>query len=97
MNNYDYGDLVRISGTFMDKEAGDAPVDPTTVTLTIRKPGGATIAKSFPADITKDSVGSYHYDIGLDAVGLWYYRWSSTGVGQAAEEGCFMVRKSEVL
>lgn len=98
MNNYyDIGDLVRISGAFYDKLTSDIPVDPTTVTLTIRKPSGVLVTKTYPADITRIILGSYYADISVDVSGMWYYRWASTGVGQAAEEGSFWVRSSEVI
>lgn len=85
---YDRGDLVRLTATFTN-DAG-AATDPTTVTLRIKAPGGILSAPT-PA---QDNPGVYHYDLDLNAVGPWYYRWEGTGVVQTAEESLLFVRDS---
>lgn len=87
------GDLRRISASF--KDLAGAAVDPTTVTFKFTKPSGVTTSYVYPAaQVVKDSVGNYHVDLSVDASGLWLYRWESTGTGQAAENGEFMVEPS---
>lgn len=87
---YQINDLVRLTGAFFDI-AGDA-VDPSTVTLHVTPPSGVTVAYTYAlAEITKDTVGNYHKDVTITASGQWFYSWSSTGPGAAAEHGEFMV------
>lgn len=87
-NTYDKGDVVRLTGTFTDASTPPVLADPTTVVLRLRNPAGVT---STPATV-KDSVGVYHYDLSLDTVGEWAYRWEGTGAVQTAEEATLYVR-----
>lgn len=96
-NSYDLGDLVRISGVFKDA-AGEA-IDPTSVSFRLRDPAGTvtTYVYGVAAELVKDSTGNYHIDVGASASGTWRYRWQSTGTGQAAEEGAFVVEPSGLV
>lgn len=98
MTEYDVGDLARVTAVFTDGETG-AAVDPDTVSLQYRPDGDETITLVYgtDAEVVKDSTGHYHADIDLDSAGTWRYRWQSTGEGQAAEEGYFMVRTQMVV
>jgi hypothetical protein len=72
------GKTVRISGAFVD--VNGAAVDPSTVTLAYKAPGGSRTTKTYAAgDVVKDSTGNYHYDLPLTVAGRWKYRWESTG------------------
>lgn len=94
MNLYQVGDLVRISAVFRD--IAGTLVDPTTVALKVTKPSGAQNTYTFAlSQVIKDSTGNYHYDAAADAAGLWRYTWSSTGAGQAAENGEFRVEAAQ--
>jgi len=42
----------------------------------------------------KAAVGSYYTDVVATDAGIWYYRFYSTGTGQAAGETSFRVRES---
>ncbi len=59
-----------------------------------RTPAGVTTTYVYLTDneLVKDSTGKYHVDINANAAGTWYYRFFSTGTGQAAEERQFEVR-----
>ena len=89
---YDIGDLARVTAAFTDGATG-AAIDPTAVELTYKDPSGilTTLVYGVGA-ISKDSVGNYHADINVTLAGTWTYRWFSTGTGQAASEGLFLVR-----
>lgn len=97
LNKYEIGDLVRVSGPFRNSVDG-APVDPTAVFLSYKKPDGTTTSLTYGVDgaVIKDGPGDYHVDINADAVGIWSWRWHSTGIGQAADEGRFYVKPSLV-
>lgn len=87
-NTYDKGDLVRLTGTFTDTSTPPVNTDPTAVVLRVRNPAGVT---STPTP-TRDSAGVYHYDLSLDTVGEWAYRWEGTGAVTTAEEATLYVR-----
>ena len=93
-NVHDLGDLVRCTGTFTD-ENGDAH-DPTTVLFSVKNPAGTTTTYTYGVDaaLVKDSTGVYHVDVDASAVGWYYYRFYSTGSGQASEEEKFEVGAS---
>ncbi len=93
-NTYDLGDLVRVTGTF--KNAAGAAIDPGTVAFKLRAPAGTVTSYVYGADsaLVRDALGAFHVDVSAVASGTWHYRWESTGTGQAAEEGSFVVEGS---
>lgn len=94
MNIYDVGDVVRCSVAYAN--SADVAVDPTAVFCKVRKPDGTITQYTYGADaaLVKQSPGSYYLDVEATAAGVWYYRFYSTGVGQAAGETSFRVRTS---
>lgn len=92
MAKYDIGDLVRATGTFRDLD--EVLVDPDTVTFKSKAPSGAVVSRTYPTDVTKESVGVYHSDWSLNETGTWYLRIESTGAAQAAEEITISVARS---
>ncbi len=93
-NTYEKGDLVRVSAVFTT--AAGANLDPTAVLCQVRRATGATTTYTYLTDaaLVKDSSGHYHVDVDANGEGLWYYRWYSTGTGQAADETTFSVEAS---
>ena len=91
-NSYDIGDRVRVSLAFSDDAS--KPADPTTVRGRFRDPSGVVTTYIYPTNVTKDSVGNYHFDIDPDADGEWRYRGEGEGAVRAAAEGRFSVRDS---
>jgi len=91
---YDVGDLVRCTGTFTN--AAGTAVDPTAVSFMLRAPSGTetTYTYGVDAELVRDGTGVYHVDVDADEEGAWYYRFESTGTGQAAEESRFYVDQS---
>ena len=92
---FDYGDLVRVSGTFMNSN-GSATVDPTVVKFQYNAQAlGITTTYTYGTDaaLVKDSAGRYHCDIDTnESSGIIFWRIFSTSTGQAAEEGRIYVR-----
>lgn len=90
-NIYDVGDLVRCTGTFTD-QSGTA-LDPTAVYFSFKNPSEVTTTYQYGVDVqlVKSSTGIYYVDINANDVGIWYYRFFSTGTGQTANEGLFTV------
>ena len=94
-NKYDLGDLVLVRGTFTDFDSED-PLDPTTVKLSVRDPSGNVETYIYESlgtgnTLDKESTGVYSKEIDCDEAGDWFYRWFSTGNGQAAKERHFEV------
>lgn len=92
--HYDLGDLVRAVAIF--KDADNVLTDPSAVRFKVKDPAGAIVTYVYGTDaqLVRDSAGNYHVDIDADAAGFWYYRFYSTGSGQAAAEGVFGVNRS---
>lgn len=91
MSQINPGDMVRVSTLPGFTNDAGALADPTTVTLRWRVAGGTETAWVFGVDsqVVRDSIGLYHADIPVVAVGLHYFRWEGTGTVVAAEEGTF--------
>lgn len=88
-NNYDVGDLARITAEFTD--AGGADVDPTDVFCAYTDPSGnvTTLHYGVDAALVRSAAGHYYVDINVDEAGTWLYHWYSTGTGQASEYDYF--------
>jgi hypothetical protein len=95
ITTYDKGDSVRCRGSF--KNSSNAAIDPTTVSFKYKDPSGnvATLVYGTDVALVKDSTGNYHVDVDADESGTWYYRFESTGTGQAADEESFIVDESQ--
>ncbi len=89
-NTYDIGDVVRITGTFT--QSGSA-LDPTTVSAVVRRPDGIkqTFVYLTDAEVVRTAQGVYRLDYTPTMAGPHWYRWISTGTGQAAGEQSFIV------
>lgn len=96
MNSYDKGDLLRLSGTFLDASSGEV-TDPQNVFLQYKNPVGVIVTLTYGVDaaLIRNSTGFYYADISLTSSGSWWYRFYSTGEGQAAGEDKFFVRDSQ--
>lgn len=91
-NTYDLGDVTFITGTFTQN--GSA-IDPSGVTLQVRTPDGVLSEYVYGTDpeVEKTGTGAYRLPWEIEQIGEHWYRWVSTGTGQAAEEGYFTVRR----
>jgi hypothetical protein len=94
MNSYDKGDLVTVSARF--RRSNGSLLDPAAVFCQVKNPAGTITLYTFGTDaaLVKDAVGKYHVDINANAVGVWAYRFYSTGNGQTAVEDKFTVKSS---
>lgn len=95
IGQYDLGDAVRCTALF--RNLAGVLFDPTTVSVSVRKPDGTITTKVYgtDAEVIKTSVGNYYIDVNGNASGNWFYRWFSTGTGQAAAERPFIIRRSQ--
>jgi hypothetical protein len=90
-NAYDIGDLVRCTGTFA---ASGANVNPDAIMFKVKAPSGAITTYTYGTDaaLVRDATGVYHVDVSATEAGQYVYRFWSTGIGQAAAEGQFLVK-----
>lgn len=98
MNAYDLGDLAHITVAFTTS-AGVA-TNPTAVNFKYKMADDltwTTLVYGVDAALVRSSTGNYYVDVNCDAVGIAMYRWWSTGTGQAASQGEFLVYDSSVL
>lgn len=94
-NNYDIGDIVRLTGTFRD--TGAALADPTKVTIKYQDPSGnITTVTSTGASVVHPSTGIYYTDVVPDESGVWEYHIYSTGLITSSTEDWFRVRTQRV-
>lgn len=92
MNKYLIGNTVRISALFTD--AASAAIDPASVSIKIKKPGGSLISETA---LENPSVGTFYYDYVPDMTGIYYYRFEGTGNMDSAAEGSFEITISSVI
>lgn len=94
---YDIDDVAELGATFRDAST-NALVDPTTLTMTVKRPDGTVTIYTYgtSAEVSRTSLGLYRALIPLTAAGDWGYRWKSTGSGAGAQEGSLTVRPSVV-
>ncbi len=71
---------VRLTATFTSPTA--ALYDPSTLSLVVINDAGSTTTYTYPANITKDSTGVYHYDLLCSSSGYWRYKWISAATGE---------------
>ena len=105
---FDVGDSIRLgnhAGTNEDETARAAftdilgvATDPTTVVLSVKKPGVESDVYGFPTgadgNLTKEATGRFYRDVDLDVHGLWHWQLTGTGVVETSESGAFYVRRS---
>lgn len=63
-------------------------VTPTTISLSIITPSGASTTYS-SSQLTNNGTGVYYYDYTMNLEGMYYYKWVTTGTGAGAGQGQF--------
>lgn len=92
-NQYDIGDVVRLSNIFRDTVPQDS--DPNTIVVTLLKPGATSTTYSYAgATVTRDSLGHFHVDVDTTGFtpGRYVHRWVTTGTPKTASEGEFYIK-----
>lgn len=87
-STYDYGDIVRLTGTFTDEDGNAA--NPAEVHVWVKAPSSTVAVSTAP---NNPAVGTFYIDYEVTSTGQHYYRIFSDGSLQASEEGMFRVRR----
>lgn len=90
------GSKIHITGDFYN--SAGALADPEYVYFQLLVPLTGVVQKKYGVDpeIIKTDIGKYYIDHDNDKSGTYFYRWISTGSGQAAEpDGSFVVSTSK--
>lgn len=90
-NVYDIGDIVQLSGAFSRTSDG-SPIDPDVVTLYLKDPTGAVTSYTTSSGLQHPGTGSFFLNYSPLLDGKFWYRFTSTGAGQASAEQDFDVR-----
>lgn len=90
VNEYDIGDVVRLTGAFSQSSVA---VDPTAVSMIVRRPDGIKTTYVYGTDLAlvKSATGTYYLDYTPVMAGQHWYRWVTTGTGASAGEERFVV------
>ena len=92
---YELGDLVRVQGTFTNSAGTN--IDPSVVRAQYKNPIGTitTLVYGTDVELVRSALGIFYVDIDANLSGRWHYRIHSTGTGQGAAEGEFVVKESQ--
>jgi hypothetical protein len=85
------GQPILLNNTF---KVNGTLTDPTAITLVVTSPESNTATTyqwPSPADITKNSTGSFTIQIAANESGTWSYVWTGTGAAADVEDGTFDV------
>jgi len=95
-NQYDEGEVVTISMSFVDTSG--TPVSPANILLQLRDPVSREITEYIENQITEDAVGEWHRDIVTTGFseGTWFYKVYASGDAQGAKEWAFIIKVSEL-
>ncbi len=91
-NYYDKGATIRVS--FEIRDVNGTLFDPTTVTLTFKKPTGTKIIHVYgvSTDLLWLSTGKYQIDFIGDTSGQWHIKVSTTGPVHSEESLLYISR-----
>jgi hypothetical protein len=79
MATYEIDTLVRVSVAFTTVSGG-VPTDPTDIKLYVKPPTGSVQTFTYLlSQVVKDTTGMYHYDLTVNAIGVWIYKWQGIG------------------
>lgn len=97
-----YGEGANLRATFRTPATAVPPkelIDPTVVTLQIRKPDKTVVELTYGVDsIIRDSVGQYRYTLPLDQEGTYHWRWrGANGIEAGVKVGYFDSRREPNL
>lgn len=91
MNTWQYGNSIRLTGTFRDYDSN--LIDPSEVKVSVLKPNGgfSTYVYGVNPEVERSSIGVYTIEVLGDIVGIWYYRWFTDTPDEVSKEVLFEI------
>ena len=93
---YVVGDKLRISAQF---KRDRILTDPTAITFKYRAPSDQTtrvFVFGTNAELVKESVGRYYFDLAFSEGGVWKIRYESTGAVTSADQKKYRVQAASI-
>ena len=94
MHQTDIGDILRTTARFTTSTASTVTKDPTTVKFRKVTPARVVSSVTYSTSqttIVKSTTGVYYSNMSSTSSGVYWYRWTSTGVITTSQEGSFQV------
>jgi hypothetical protein len=90
------GETVRL--TTASVVAG-VPADLNPLTLTITSPSNVSTTYTYGSsvELVRDGVGQYHFDLLINALGVWAFEWHGGGAPEAIDEGTVVTGQTFTL
>ena len=90
------GSKIHVTGSFTNSLGVAADPDSVFFQISVPTTGKQQFEYGVDPEIVKESTGNYYIDWNNSRSGTYFYRWISTGVGQAAEpDGSWSVSTSK--
>jgi hypothetical protein len=90
----DTNELATLTNTF---KVGTTPTDPSTVSLAVTDPLGATTTYTYAGGtVSKTTTGIYTKDVACSSAGEWSYKWTGTGTAADVELGTWTVQETQL-
>ena len=97
IGRYQIDSAIQLTGTFR-AVVDNSLVDPTYVSMYLKRPDGTAVLLNYPADIVRISVGLYGYTFTPSQSGVWIYKFQGTGnVTVTSPDTRFEVLESELI
>lgn len=88
-NVYEVDTFIQINSAFTSCDGSEA-LDPSTVILWVCDPTG-TITQVTGADLTRITPGVYAYQMTLNQIGVWTYKWQGEGTVEVTSPDSTMI------
>lgn len=96
--SFKFGATIRLRAAFSDDLCPSSPVDPDSVVVKVLHPGDTgptSYTYGVDAEVIKESVGCYRFDVFATTPGTYSFRWEGAGTYAAVDEGQFKVQTSD--
>lgn len=81
-------ETVTLTDTF---KVNGVATDPTTVTVTVTDPLGASTSYTWPGTVNRSGPGAFWAEVATPTPGEWSFTWTGTGTVKDVEHGSFTV------
>lgn len=91
--SFPIGQTVHLTLNTYSDAAQTTLADPTTVSIDLKSPDGTVVTYTLAAaQVVRDSLGKFHFDLTPAVAGHYEYHWYTTGAVTTSQDGTFDVR-----